>query len=192
MADQDPADAVRKHCWEEAFHGFATAHMFEHRAHSLRWKLRTLAFLGIAVPASVGALVLAFGVNDSAVPVVLTIAGILSILQLVGSIWSLTSKWEDQYAYALQSITANHRLSDSFKELGERPPATFDELKTRAAFLDADNGHRSGLDYQQGLTDAEKRRGHRAALRQFRKKCATCSIVPDSLEPTDCGTCGKF
>lgn len=166
--------------------------MFEQRAASLKWKLQALTFLGIAVPASVGGLVLAFGVDDRAVPIVLWVAGVLGIFQLVGSIASLVAKWEDGYAYALQSIASNHQLSDNFKELGERPPATLDELKTRAAFLDADNRHRSSLDYVQGLTDAEKRRGHRAALRQFRRQCATCGIIPESLKATTCGTCGDF
>lgn len=166
--------------------------MFERRARPLRWKLRALTFLGIATPLALGGLVAAFGVNDRAVPVALWIAGVLGIVQLIGSAWSLTAKWDDQYAYAIQSIADNHRLADDFKALGQRPPADLSELTTRAAVLDAENRTRSNQDYAQGLSDKEKRRGHRAALQQFQRKCATCGVVPTTMDAGDCGTCGKF
>jgi mobilome CxxCx(11)CxxC protein len=166
--------------------------MFEQRARPLRRQLRALTFLGVATPLALGALVAAFGVNDRAVPVALWIAGVLGIVQLIGSAWSLTAKWDDQYAYALQSIADNHRLSDDFKALGERPPSDLSELTTRAAVLDAENQTRSTLDYAQGLTDKEKRRGHRAALHQFQRQCATCGVKPTSMDASDCGTCGRF
>lgn len=188
---EDPVAKIRQECWDQALHTFATAHIFERRARSLRWRLRALTFLGIAVPATVGGVIIAFGTNDQSLLVILWLAGILGLVQLIGSIWALVAKWDDAYAYALESIAENHRFSNSFASLGKNPPAP-DELRTRQDFLEADNGHRRDSDYKQGITEEEKRRGMRAGLLQFRRTCVACGEIPVSLRASDCGVCGQF
>src|SRR5882724_1818873 len=100
-------DEIRAECWTESLHCFGTSYIFEQRANLLRKRLRILTFLGIGVPAAVGGAVAAFGIDFRLMGPVLTVAGVLLLTQLIGSVWSLTSKWEDGFAYSLESLSAN-------------------------------------------------------------------------------------
>lgn len=195
MADEEataPPDqqrSLRSKCWDLAIHAFGTAWIFEKRARKLRWKLKILSFLGIAVPVVIGGIVLSFGTNPRILPALLWVAGVLGVAQLTGSVWSLVARWDDSLAYALESVTANYRLSRRFESLGEQPPA---DLEVEFRVLDAENQARKDLDFRQDLTPKEKRAGLRAGLRQFQRACVGCNEVPTSMSPTDCEVCGNF
>src|SRR5438045_1415514 len=76
-----------------------------------------LTFLGIVVPATVGLTFMSFGANTKLTSILVAIGSVLLILQLVGSIWSLVQRWDDNFAYALESMSANRSFYDQFKEL---------------------------------------------------------------------------
>lgn len=194
MMNSDVArmDALRNKCWEEALHCYGTSYVFERRANVLRCRLRFLTFLGIVVPASVGAVVVSFGANSILTGVFLSFASVLGLIQLIVSIWSLTHRWDDQFGYALESLSANRILYDKFQTLASDPPAELDEAKNQFQLINAENNARSSLDEKQGVTENEKRAGMRAALRQLQKPCAACGQVPTSMTPTDCDVCGNF
>jgi mobilome CxxCx(11)CxxC protein len=179
-------------CWDSAIHNFGTAYVFECRARRLRAMLRKLTFLGIIVPVFVGGIVTTYGTQFKYIGWVLSLAGILGLIQLVASIWALIAKWDDEYAYAQESTSSNYDLSNRFKTLAQNPPSTIAEFKTKLEFLNAENQRRSDLDYRQAITDAEKRKGLRAALRSFERACTACKKVPTSMEPSECDVCGKF
>ncbi|MFK5922527.1 MAG: hypothetical protein QM496_10140 [Verrucomicrobiota bacterium] len=191
MEDTIP-DEYRRRCSDNAFRAFGTAYIFERRTRKQRWCLRALAFLGIAVPAALGAIIATIGAESAYVGLTITIAGILGIIQLILSIWSLVSKWEDNFAYYLESKSANYRLAEDLHRLAttttlERPAY---EVELRAA--DTEGDMRANLDEKLDITDKEKALGMRAALRKFQRKCATCGKMPTTLEPTSCNTCGNF
>lgn len=186
------SDELRKQCQEEAFDCFGTAEIFGKRSKTYRRKLRGLTFLGVVVPAAVGGLVLSFGVDFQYTSVVIGIASVLGLAELVLSLWSLVAKWDDLFAYSLESLSANTQLYSMFKELAENPPQTFQEFKTQYELLQAQNRARTDRDSQQIISERENRFGMRASLRQFQKACASCKKVPTSLKPTDCDVCGDF
>jgi mobilome CxxCx(11)CxxC protein len=62
-----------------------------------------LSFAGIAGPASLGAVAALVGIQSPLLPVAITVAGIIALLQLVMSIWSLVAGWDNSLAYAIES-----------------------------------------------------------------------------------------
>jgi mobilome CxxCx(11)CxxC protein len=184
-------DSIRTECRDESIHCFATFAIFERRARSFRKWLQGLTFLGIVVPASVGSAFTAYGAGSKVTLVLLSIASVLGFIQLVGSIWSLTSKWDDSFAYAQESMSSNRSLSERFRALADNPP-TRDEAGARYELLQTESQARSTSDDKQGVSEAEKRFGMRAALRQSQRTCVRCGSVPYDMQPTDCPVCGNF
>lgn len=193
VKDFNPLTPLCQHAWNKSFYAFATAHIFERRCEKYRRYLQILTFLGIGVPMLVGGIVLAFGLDNGTFPLfILSIALIFSIGQLVFSLWSLVARWPDQLGYALESSWTNHNLSSRYKALASSPQQDLLKFRQQLDMLDIENDQRERLDYQQGITEAEKRMGHRAGLRQFGRACTECGKIPDSLEASYCSTCGKF
>lgn len=191
MTEDDKSDELRKQSWDKALYGFATGYIFEKRANKQRRKLQALTFLGILAPLLLGAIVLSFGNNTKLVNSLIIPASILGIIQLVGSVWALVAKWNDEYAYSLESAADNHAISNRFKSLGENPPAP-PKLKIHYDLINAIDEVRNANDYKHGITDEEKRLGQRAALIQFQRACGACRVIPQSMKPTKCDACGNF
>jgi mobilome CxxCx(11)CxxC protein len=185
--DKHTEDKIQE-CWDKALHDYGTGYIFEQRANRYRRRLKILNFLGIAVPASAGALFLSF--ETSLYSIVAPIAGVLGLAELIGSIWSLTNKWSDIYAYALESMTSNYNLAEDYKRLAKNHDLS--NFSFQFEIIQVRDQIRRDSDYKQGITEDEKRMGMRAALRERQLKCATCDEMPKSMEPSDCDTCGNF
>lgn len=183
------ADDARADCWDRAVLAYGTYYLFRIRANSLRQKLRTLEFLGIFSPVLVGGTVLSFQKYEDALPVILPIMGLCSVLQLVLSIWSLTQRWSEAFGYAEASQAENFRISEAFQKLAKTwkddSTAQYDVLCTADQNLSVN-------DEKQGLTEPERRKGMRYALRYFKRKCWKCKEVPVDMKNSDCPVCGQF
>src|SRR3989304_6903481 len=101
-AGENSREVLRQECWDRAIQTFGTAYLFEIRARRLQRRTRSLTFLGIVVPVTVGGIILSFGASPRVMPYILAIAGLLSIVQLIGSTWSLVARWDDALAYSLE------------------------------------------------------------------------------------------
>lgn len=189
---EDEKEKFRSSCWDEAVHCFGTAQIFGDRAAWYRRWLRLLTLLGITVPVVVGGVVLSFGVGNKSMPYILGTAGVLGLVQLVGSVLSLVYKWDDELAYSTEAAADNGRLADTFGNLAEHPPNKQGELKARYDILRTESRIRSEQDGKRIVSGEEKRKGMRAALRQYRRVCVQCEQVPASMEASDCAVCGRF
>ena len=185
------ADEQRRMCNDEALHCYGTAYIFEKRAASIRWKLRVLSFLGIGVPAAIGAILGTFSLKPEYAALVGIIAGMLGVTQLIFSIWSLVSHWEAGLSYYLESKSANYRLAADWSQLGNTTILTDEEFAIRLKVLEKESEIRSDLDNRHDITDAEKRMGMRAGLRKYQRPCVQCNKVPQSMKGSDCGVCGE-
>jgi len=183
---------IRNKCWDEAVYCFGTAYVFERRSKAYKRLLQWLTFLGLAVPLAVGGIVMSFGVDLPYTAWIITVASILGLAQLILSLWSLVAKWDDMFAYSVESCSDNYRLSDLFKNLAQFENPNSPEHMNRYELLQSENRMRSGRDNQQTLSDREKRTGLRAALRQFQRTCVACKAVPMSMKPSKCDVCGNF
>ncbi len=184
-------EILRQKCWDRALQTHGSAHVFEQRSNRFRNRLRMLTFFGIAVPATIGSVVLS-SKNADLSAVLLFIAGFLGLVQLIGSIWSLVSHWDESYSYARESLTSNYQLSNKYQKMAENPPSDPAVLQLQFDLLEKEDHFRYAQDSKQGISEEEKRLAMRAGLRQFQRLCTQCSTVPSSLEPTDCGVCGDF
>lgn len=181
-------DSIRKQSWDRATDAFGTAYIFERRARRLHRSLRILTFVGLLPAVVVGAFALSFGL----IAIVVTVAAAVGIIQVVVSLWALVDQWVDKHAYAVESVAVNNRLSSRFSDLARNPPPNPQQLHREFESIKVDDEHRRDLDIRRNISEKERRRGMRAALRQFHRPCAECHKVPASMQATDCGVCGSF
>lgn len=190
-ATTDQFATYRKLCWNNAVDAFGTSYVFQQRAHKLKTRLQWVNYVGVGVPLIVGSLVLSFG-QFSLLPVAITVASIIGIIQVAVNLWSIIGQWVEEHSYAVSSAAANDSLSVRYRELGENPPPELDGLRQRYEQLQVEDTMRRNQDLQHDIKGFEQRMGMRAALRQFQRKCAACKQVPTSMKPSDCGVCGNF
>jgi mobilome CxxCx(11)CxxC protein len=169
-----------------------TAYILDQRAELLKLKLKVLAFLGLAVPVIVGGLVLSYGTHFGGVGVIITIGGVITVVQFVMALISLVAGWVGGYEESIRSTVTNHELAQSFESLANDTTINIDEFRHERDVLNAKDDARRAADHVLSITDAEKQMGMRAALRQRQKPCAGCGAIPKNMTPTECGVCGGF
>jgi len=189
---EDLYDKMRKELWNSAFHSYGTAYIYGQRAKAIEKRLTLITFLGIVVPIIVGGIVTSYGTESSVLKYAIIAAAPLSLIQLIISVWSIVDKWNEKSSYFLESQIDNFSYSDRFQSLAKFPPQTYEELKTETEKIGLQKQNRDIQDSKYSLTDAEKRKGMRFALRKFRRECTGCNQIPKSMESTDCDICGKF
>ncbi|WP_327067570.1 mobilome CxxCx(11)CxxC protein [Kitasatospora sp. NBC_01302] len=183
-------DDCRRKCWDAALHAYGTGYIFQKRTSRLKHKTDLLTWVGFAVPLLVGALVGTFG-KGKVWSLVLVIASVIGAAQLALSLWSLVKRWPEELSYSSASATANESLASRFAALGEDPPSLH-LLRAQFEKLTVEDTARRERDNEKGVTEKERRMGMRAALRKFRRQCPACQLTPTSMDPSDCGVCGKF
>ena len=182
----------RRLCADAALKCHGTAYIFEKRASAIRRKITLLSFLGIAVPASVGAIIGKYSLSAENLRLVLGIAGTIATIQLLVSIWSLVSGWNQNLTHYLESKSANYRLSGQFEKLIKTTTLSGHDFEVEFQTLEREAALRANLDNQHDITDKEKRMGMRYGLRQYQRPCAGCRKIPTTMKPTNCGICGNF
>jgi len=182
----------RRLCADNALKCHGTAYIFERRARHIRIWLRIISFLGIATPAALGAVLGLVGIKSPHAETASWVAGIIALFQLVASIWSLVSNWDNSLSYSIESKADNYRLSDEFSKLGNSTTLSLQEFDLEMKLLDTQADMRSQLDNRIDVIDAEKRTGLRAGLRKFQRACVGCNKVPTSLKASKCDICGNF
>lgn len=183
--------ALRTQCWDDALNSYATSYIFQRRARVLKVRLQWITYVGFAVPMIVGLLVLAYG-HLKSLPVIAATAAAIGIAQAAFSLWSIVGGWVDGYSYALTSSSANDLLAARYSRLASSPPEDLKEFQQQYRLLEVEDAARTEQDYQQGIAEAEKHMGMRAALRKYQRACAACNEIPTTMRPTSCGVCGEF
>lgn len=184
-----PASSIVDECRGKEFYAFGTHRIFDRRAQMLQLLRVWITFLGIVTPLVVGGVVLSFGANTTVLPYALIIAGIVGLVQLILSAWSIVSRWDEKYEYAIESSRANTELYNRFKSLADNPPTDLADLYKHTVH---DNEAREFKDLGQSISEKEKRFANREALKYYRKACSICHIVPIVSKPSKCDGCGNF
>ena len=178
---------IRVHCREKAFFAFGTARIFERRLRRLNELRNWITYLGIVVPLLIGGVAMSF--DTKVLPYVIIPAGLVGLVQLALSAWSLVAKWDDKHAFSLSALQAQTRLFNAWDALAKRNPP---DINTKANELDAEDQRQETQDLTQVITKQEKNYGMRAALFHFGNECPTCKVRPVSLKASGCDTCGNF
>lgn len=182
----------RRECHDSALNCFGTAYIFETRASPLRIAGKLLAFSSFAGPIAIGAVVLSFGTKGEAMPSLIALAGVLSIGQVILSLWSLIARWSENLAYCIESKTDNYFLAGEFTSLGNSTALDDAKWHTQFEVLKTMGKFRQRHDLTHDISDEEKRMGMRAALRQYQRSCVYCTAAPATLESSSCPVCGNF
>lgn len=184
-------DRICVEAWNRAVYAYGTAQIFLKRSRSYTWKLRSLAFVGIAGPVLIGGMVI-HGIGPEYLHTFVYLVGIVSVIEALVSAWSLVFTWADDLSYSQRSAAENLALASAFRELGQQcqnPPSDFEVQFT--ALRSTDEARRA-QDAEKRVTEKELRYGHRHGLRHFERECQGCKKVPTSMESTECNICGKF
>lgn len=185
-------DRIRTKAHDQAFHSFGKAYIFEQRGIYYNRMLRFLTVLGILAPVLIGATVIGYGIDIVFLKELINVAALLAIFQVALSTISMAYNWSDNLSYAFESAQSHYHLCDRFKQLGEFPPEDFKEAFNRFELINTQLKARVEQDTKHQIKDGEYRMGMRYALREYKKPCVKCEIVPTSMEPTDCPVCGDF
>ncbi|MDD2819710.1 MAG: hypothetical protein PHW29_00455 [Flavobacterium sp.] len=192
VIDKEEYNKLRQDAWNEALHSFGYGYIYTLRGGSLSKKLNLITFLGIVIPLLIGAIVTTYGVNSPLLFYMLWVAGPLSILQLVISVWAVVNNWNSSFAYYLETSLDNYKLANDYEEIGKYPDKTVIGLKTQLEKINVLRDNRDKQDNRYPLKDFEKRKGMRYALRKYKRDCAGCNIKPVNMKSSDCGVCGNF
>lgn len=173
---------------EKIYQTYGTARIFEKRAKSFSLKMRALNFLGLAIPLIIGLIFLGFGEINAYLK---TIAIILGIIQIIVFLWSIISKWDDKYQYAISALKRQEEIHSDLKLVQDDSsiPQTFIER------LFEKESRYNSEDITQDITDKEKRYAMRRTLFNFQIACPLCKIQPKSIKPqkTDnCDNCSNY
>lgn len=185
----NPGQSIQQ-CKDREFYAYGTAHIFESRTKSLRFRLRILSFLSLVVPLSVGGIAMAAADADL-LPIIVTISGFLSIPLFVMALWSLVFRWEERLAASEYSFKMNNELKNEWDDLSRYHGGNW-QIKY-ADLLKRDRSQEA-FDLKQDISAKEKRQAMRASLIQYQRKCAVCGVQPTSMlaKSIACGTCGNF
>lgn len=177
-------------CLNKELDSYGTSRVFKQRMDKLFFKRNLVTYLGVAVPALVGASALAFGTK--VFEFLVYPAGVAVVIQLGVSLWAIVAQWDGKFAYAVNAMQANLRICQSWKSLRANPPPNQQDAQDAFDLLSAEDGRQEAADLTQNIKDSEIRYGMRMSLYQYRVACAVCKLVPENPKPTDCHTCGKF
>ncbi len=183
-------EQLKKECADCRFHSFGTAKLFERRAKMYKKNRNLITFLGLVVPLIIGATVLSFSAESEIFKTIMVpIAGFLTILQLVVSLWALVSRWDEKNDYAVSAIKSNIRLSTEFNRLCNSEERV---INNEISNLRIEYNRINQEDTAHGVTEKEIRWGMKKALMHYKLNCATCSQKAVSMKPSKCDTCGNF
>lgn len=190
--EKDKHDRLRQDAWNNSLFSYGYGYLFSHRANKLKTRLNWITFLGIIVPILIGGIVTTYGTTSPILKYLLIITAPISIAQLVISVWSIVANWNSAYAYYLETSLDNYNLAEKYENLGKYPPKENEELKAELDKIDILRSIRDKQDSKYPLTDKEKRKGMRYALRKYKRECAGCEKIPTDMKSTKCGVCGNF
>jgi mobilome CxxCx(11)CxxC protein len=183
------ADFVKR-CADREIYAYGTAYLFESRSRSIRFRLRILSFLSLAVPLSVGGIAMV-AADASLLPFIVAISGILSIPLFVMTLWSLVFRWEERLAASEQSCKINHELMNGWSDLAQY---TGPDAEEKSRLLLERDRIQEQSDIMQDVSAKDKRLMMRASLIQYGRKCAICGVQPVSMSAkgSSCSNCGDF
>jgi len=192
MTDQERIDKIKLESSDTAFHAFGYSYIFTKR---IKWYLKyinALKFFGIIVPLTGGALAIGYEFKHGILVIAIVVAIPLTIIQLVISTLSIVYKWDDELAYAFEANQDYNHLYDDYTKLYKFPSLNLNDMEKQFAVLNTKSKNRETQDSKHDITERELRMGMRYSLREHKKDCAGCNIVPTSMKSTDCGVCGNF
>lgn len=192
MTDSEKIDKIKLESSDKAFHAFGYSYIYNRRIGWYLKNINALKFLGIIIPLIVGALALSYEFKSQILGVAIKIAIPITIIQLILSTLSIVYKWDDELAYSFEANQDYAHLYEGYSKLYKFSSLNFNELEKQFEVLNTKFNSRETQDMKHKVREKELRIGMRYSLREHKKECAGCKMVPTTMKATDCGVCGKF
>lgn len=183
---------ILQSCFNKALYALSTSRVYSLKATTKDIWLKINTCLGILLPSFVGGVVLTYGKDVYQLNTIIWIIGLLGLFQLALSIIAVVFTWEESKNYYIESSISNRNLFESFENLAKIPPSSDNTLQENYDKLIIRESLRNDLDDKYPFSLKEERKGMRYGLRHFQRPCATCNVIPQSMKPTNCDTCGNF
>lgn len=190
LTDEQIETNIRNDAWNQAKQCFGYSYIFSKKALIFEKKLNYIKIVGLIVPFVIGTI--ALGGNSSVLNVLIYVGGALMIFQAIISFLAILNKWDEKYAYFIESKIDRGNLSEEFKQLSKIPSSELAELKSKYAIAKTKLSGRETQDAKFEVKEWELRMGMRAALREFQSQCANCQVKPSNMIPSDCDVCGNY
>ena len=190
MPNQSTIDTIRQDCWDKALDCIAYSYIYTKKISKLSPYLTWVKALGIIIPLLVGAIAGTYYTDPDIMKWALVITSPLAIAQLVLSTLLTVTGYEDKVTKYLTKSTEYSLLQSEFELVAKYPNSDFSEYQRRYETL-LERERNLGRD-NQDVTEKYERMGMRYGLRNYRRSCAGCGIIPTSMTPTQCPVCGNF
>lgn len=185
-------EQIKKDCWGYVFYSYGTIRIFERRAKRFQIGRIWITFLGIVVPVVVGSIVMSFGTDSNSLKYFIFVAGVVTMIQLILSTWSIVSRWDEKYEYAMNSVAENTRLYNDWENYRKRKISNTNESEEIFNEILSRTEKQEFNDIKQNVSDKEKRFANRSALFYFKQECHVCNEIPTTMTPCKCAGCGNF
>jgi mobilome CxxCx(11)CxxC protein len=186
---------IRQQAWNRAVDATGTLAVFDRRAKRLRLLTDARDYFGfIALPgctAFVGTTEFISATSPYRHLALAMLAGAVLIQALLAG-WSLVRQWDEQRGYCIRAIRDSYEMKQAWEDIAkcdvEDLQSAYQLRKEQQRIIDSH-------DIERGISDAEKRRGMRAGLFEYRRACAKCNREPSSRVPPffayqRCQVCG--
>lgn len=166
----------RGNAWDYALHNEGTRVVFERRADRLRTLTRIRDFSCFAGPVCVAYLYSSelFEPLKKYQHYALGLLALFAVLQTLLTLWSLIARWDEELAFNIRAAANAYLLKDAWGRLGQGQAVDlaieYDLLGARQIMEDSHNT-------QKGITRGEMKRGMRAGLIAFQRRCI-CGDLP--------------
>ena len=135
---------------------------------------------------------MSFGANSGSLKYLLFVAGIIVLIQLILSTWSIVSRWDEQYEYAMNSVRENTCIYNELDTYNKREISDTKESEEKFNEILSKIEKQEFNDIKQNISDKETRFANRAALFYFKQACHICNEIPKTMKPNKCSSCGNF
>ncbi|KMV28367.1 hypothetical protein AB733_24115 [Photobacterium swingsii] len=174
------------------FLSYGTIQVFERRSNRLKILRAWLTFLGIVLPVTIGGMYLSFGQGDELMGLIVSIAGIVGVIQLILSTWALVSGWDSKYEASIKAVQGNTSIYNRCKRFVSTPPEDDSEFLRLYNQILNDAESQELADLTQHITNAEKNYAYVSALSYYDRACHACNQSPnESIKQRYCSSCGQ-
>jgi len=188
----DLYNKVRHACRDNALNSFGYRYIFDNKIKNISSLINGLKLMGIIVPATFGAIGIAYGLDASIVKYALAMAIPATVIQFVISVIAINYKWDDELLYAFEASQSYGGLDVKFTKLAEFPPLTYSEILKEFDLINTEYNFRQQQDSKHIISEWQLRKGMRYALRERKRNCYGCKAIPLSMDSTPCPVCGNF
>ncbi len=182
----------RRKAQDAAFHSYGTYIIFKTREAQLNKYLRRCCALNILVPSLLGTIYICFGVNLLGKDFCIAVTTVLSFFLMAMTLVAYLLKWQEKWYESRQNMIDNYCMYEKYKDIADDLTLNQCEFESTYNKFKIDSKYIDKRSVESEITDREKIFGHRNALIQFRRKCASCGKVPEDMNPTPCLICGQF